>query len=179
MAWSTPLTAVANTAFTAAQFNASVRDNLLETGPAKATTAGRIFVTTGANAMAERAITDEYLSTAQTSTSTSYTDLATVGPDVVVTTGTSALVVVSAQMSNSTTAELVFMSWAVSGATTVSADDAWALAFASNPGGQAMHASSVYKATSLTSGSNTFRAKYKATGGTGTWSRRSIIVIGL
>lgn len=37
MAWTTPMTAVANAVWTAAQFNSDIRDNLNETGPAKAT----------------------------------------------------------------------------------------------------------------------------------------------
>ena len=62
MAWTTPLTAVSNTALTAAQWNASVRDNLLMTAPALATTTGRHFVSTGANTIAERAISSNSVS---------------------------------------------------------------------------------------------------------------------
>ncbi|GII42264.1 hypothetical protein [Planotetraspora phitsanulokensis] len=47
MAWSAPMTAVANSIFTTAAFNQYVRDNLLETAPAKATTGSRLIVTTG------------------------------------------------------------------------------------------------------------------------------------
>ena len=54
MAWSAPMTAVANTVFTAAQFNQHVRDNLNETAPAKATASGGYFVATGVNAIAQR-----------------------------------------------------------------------------------------------------------------------------
>jgi len=39
MAWFTPLAGVSTATLTAAQWNASVRDNLLETAPAKATSA--------------------------------------------------------------------------------------------------------------------------------------------
>lgn len=49
MAWSTPFTAVDGNAFTAAQFNASVRDNLLETAPAKVTTGGALMASVGAH----------------------------------------------------------------------------------------------------------------------------------
>src|SRR3712207_4741779 len=102
MAWATPLTAVSNAILSAAQWNASVRDNLNETGPAKATTAGRILVTTGANGIAERAVSSATVSTSQTTTSTSYTDLATVGAAVAVTTGTQALALWNVQMASST-----------------------------------------------------------------------------
>src|SRR5690606_12967068 len=44
MAWSAPMTAVSGSVFTAAQFNQFVRDNLNETAPARATTAGAHFV---------------------------------------------------------------------------------------------------------------------------------------
>lgn len=56
MAWSTPITAVSGTILTAAQWNTHVRDNLLETMPAKATTADRMFVTTGPNSIAQNVI---------------------------------------------------------------------------------------------------------------------------
>lgn len=56
MAWTTPLTAVSGSILTAAQWNASVRDNLNETAPAKATTADRMFVTTGPNALQQNVI---------------------------------------------------------------------------------------------------------------------------
>jgi hypothetical protein len=52
--WSAPMTAVANSTFTAAQFNQYVRDNLNETAPAKATSAGSYFVADGVNSIAER-----------------------------------------------------------------------------------------------------------------------------
>jgi hypothetical protein len=80
MAWSAPMTAVANATFTSAQFNQYVRDNLLECAPAKATTPGRLIVTTGPNAITERVVTQASISTSETTTSTSYTDLATTGP---------------------------------------------------------------------------------------------------
>ena len=54
MAWTAPMTAVANAVFTAAQFNTHVRDNLLETAPAKATTTGGYFVATGTNTIVQR-----------------------------------------------------------------------------------------------------------------------------
>src|SRR4030095_2231444 len=102
MAWTAPVTAVANLIFTAAQWNTGVRDNLNETAPAKATVAGRIIVSTAANAVAEREIVPELIDTgAETVTSPTYTDLATVGPTVVITTGGMALIWISAQVFNS------------------------------------------------------------------------------
>lgn len=49
MAWTTPRTYTTGELVTAAILNTHVRDNLLETAPAKVTTAGDIIVATGAN----------------------------------------------------------------------------------------------------------------------------------
>lgn len=68
MAWTSPMTAVANTEFTAVQFNTHIRDNLLETAPAKAVNPGSYFAVSGTNSIAERTpaqdiiLTDEGIS---------------------------------------------------------------------------------------------------------------------
>ena len=49
------MTAVASSVFTAAQFNTFIRDNLNETSPAKATTAGAYFTVSGTNLRVGRA----------------------------------------------------------------------------------------------------------------------------
>src|SRR5690242_20536503 len=98
MAWSSPLTAVTNAALTAAQWNASVRDNLLETAPAKATTPASFFAATGANTIAERIPAQTVTPASETTTSTSYTNLTTTGPTVALTTGTKAFVFIGAQL---------------------------------------------------------------------------------
>ena len=103
MAWSAPMTAVANATFTAAQFNQYVRENLNETAPAKATTSGGYFVADGVNSIAERFATGNTDLNSGTTTSTTFTDLtgAAIGPTVTVTTGTMALVFIHGQMGNS------------------------------------------------------------------------------
>ena len=53
MAWTAPRTWVTNEVVTKAIMDAHVRDNLLETAPAAATTADELIVTTGANAITE------------------------------------------------------------------------------------------------------------------------------
>lgn len=181
MAWSTPLTAVANSALTAAQWNASVRDNLLETSPAKATAAGRIFVSTGANAIAERVIDQVTNTDSGTTSSTSFTDLTgtAVGPSVTVTTGTRALVWFSCQMGNSGTNAVTQAAVAVSGATTLAADNTKDLYIDGLGGGQAIRAGIVELFTGLTPGSNTFTLKYRVGSGTGTFYDRAIGVIAL
>lgn len=177
MTWSTPLTAVSNTALTAAQWNASVRDNLLETAPAKATAAGQHFVSTGANAIAARAISAAAVATSETTTSTTYTDLATSGPAVTVTTGTRALVGISA-FNQTSGVSAGYMSFAVSGASTIAATDDQATGLGGGGGGAAGRTGIVVLLTALTAGSNTFTAKYRAAGAvTGTWQDRKIWVI--
>lgn len=181
MAWTAPMTAIAGNAFTAAQFNTYVRDNLLETAPAKATTAGGIFVATGLNEIAQRIPTTGEILTTNTTSSTSYVDLSSVGPTVAVTTGTKALVIISAQMENTTANGLALASVAVSGATTVAATDDFSVAWeqtSDNTGQASTH--SVSKLFTLTPGTNTFTMKYRAlTAGTASFTRRRLIVIPL
>ena len=155
MAWTTPMTAVANAAFTAAQFNTYVRDNLNETAPAKATTAGSIFVATGANSIAERIVGTATVSASETTTLTSYTDLATPGPAITTTTGVTALVFVEAQLSNTTVASTAFADFEVTGATARAAADGTAIMNLSSTANSFIRASAVTTPT-LTGGSNTF-----------------------
>lgn len=184
MAWSPPMTAVSNAVFTAAQFNAHVRDNLLETEPAKATGVDKYFVTTGANAIATREPDTAVVNTMQTTTSTSYTNLSTVGPQVTVTTGTAALVLYSAGMANTSADTQMAVSVAVSGATTVAESDTWAIITdgvaawgnPNEPADQHNRRGCVKLFTGLTAGSNTFTMKYKVSGGTGRFRYRELIV---
>lgn len=178
MSWSSPMTAVANSVFTAAQFNTFVRDNLNETAPAKATAPGRLIVTAGLNSVVERPIVSQLVATGQTTTGTGYGDLATVGPTVTVTTGTSAIVMWSAQMSNDTAGGLCIASYGVTGASSVIGDDGAAVMFTS---AVSTHIGRYGAAdfVGLTAGSNTFTMKYRVSTGTGTFSRRTLIVIPL
>lgn len=132
-------------------------------------------------------LTDEYqalglglqtatVDTSETTASTSFTDLATSGPAATVTTRTSALVFIAANLSNNTDASL--MSMAVSGASTVAAADTKAI----RHGGSATidsEAGTFFVVTGLTAGSNTFTAKYRVNAGTGTFRNRRIAVIPL
>lgn len=178
MAWTAPMTAVANSAFTAAQFNTYVRDNLNETAAAKATAAGQIFVATGVNSIAARTPTGDAINTSETTTSTSFTDLATIGPTVTVTTGTSALVFQTARVAN-TGGLSSYMGHAVSGATTLSPSVDNSLI--ADPGSGNLQRSSAlaFRAGDLTAGTNIFTAKYQVDGGTGTFSYRRLVVIPL
>jgi hypothetical protein len=179
MAWSAPMTAVAGATFTAAQFNQYVRDNLNQTAPALASAASQIFVSTGANAIAVRVPTTARVNTPQSTASTSYVDLGTIGPTITVTTGTIAIVTFAADTANSASNSLAKSSVAVSGATTVAASDDWNLSFDGNTAGNFSRAAMVHIFTGLTAGSNTFTMKYGVGSGTGTFQRREINVIPL
>src|SRR6266568_2580965 len=127
MTWSAPMTAVAGATFSAAQFNQYVRDNLNQTSPALATTAGQYFVATAANAIAALALGSATVATAETTTGTSYGDLATVGPVVTLTTGTSAMIYLKTGVENNTANIGTFMGFAISGSTSLAASDANAI----------------------------------------------------
>jgi len=177
VAWSVPPTAAANMVFTASQWNQGVRDNLAETAPAKATSSGGIFVTAGANSIAQREIASDYINAAETETSTTYTDLATAGPAVTVTTGPKALIWLSTQINNSSTNTSV-MSCAVSGDTTQVASDGRAVLRDGGSGlDRRMGITNLFE--TLNSGSNTFTAKYRVSAATGTWQRRRLVVMAL
>lgn len=177
MAYSTPLTAISGATLTAASWNASVRDNILETPAAKATAAGRIFVTTGVNAIAERVVGWGSVSTSQTTTNTTFTDLATAGPATTLTTGTTAIVVLSAFAQNDTAGANSQMGFAVSGASTIAADPNRALIYEASNANDLVQSSFLLPVTGLTAGSNTFTAKYQVSAGTGTFHRRHITVL--
>ena len=180
MAWTAPMTAVAGSVFTAAQFNTFVRDNLNETAPALASAASQLFVSTGVNSIAARTPTEASVATAQSNSTGTYVDLATVGPAVTVTTGPAAIIFTAADMSSATVDIISVFSYAISGATTVAASDTWRTAKGGMPGGDRMRASGIHMRTDLTPGSNTFTMKYlSAAGFTSTWRDRHIAVLPL
>lgn len=181
MAWSAPMTAVANTVFSAAQFNQFVRDNLNETAPALATAAGSHFAATGVNAIAERRLTGFTDLDTGTTASTTFTDLgapANVGPSVTVDTGPTALVIVHGQISNSG-AGSARMGYEVSGATSLAAADNRGIGFFGAAGVTVACSMGTHHGggTALTPGENTFTAKYRVSSGTGTFSARRIVVL--
>jgi hypothetical protein len=113
------------------------------------------------------------VATLQSTTSTSYTDLATAGPAVTVTTGTKALVIVTSEQYNNSAGEHARHGYAVSGATTIAATNAEA--FVMNNYGRFSAVSIV----TLTAGSNTFTSKYSVNSGTGNFGNRTIFVMNL
>lgn len=182
MAWTAPMTAVANAVFTAAQFNTHVRDNLLETAPAKATAAAGIFVTTGANAIAERFPTAETQATSGTTTSTSYVTALTGGTtcDVSVNTGTQAIVIIRGNMTNATATNTTFLAYDISGASTIAAADARSVSVVNSGTAGGNTKQGVFYQTGLTAGLNTFTLQHRSSAATtATYTNREIIVIPL
>jgi hypothetical protein len=180
MAWTAPMTFVAGTALTAAQLNTYLRDNLMETAAAKATQSSSIFVGNGPNQIVERAIQQTYITTSETTTSTSYADLATVGPVITTTTGTSAMVFISSRMSNAA-AGAPSCTYMVSGASTIAAaaSQGMVLAVDGIAAGQSVNYTKVHFINSLTPGSNTFTMQYASSASTSTFSYRQLCVIPL
>jgi hypothetical protein len=171
------MTAVANSTFTAAQFNAYVRDNLNETAPAKATAAGSYFVATGVNSIAERRGLSGADLASGTTTSTTYTDLtgASVGPSVSVVHGPNVLVIVRGSVENSG-AGSARMGYAISGANSLAAADNRGIHVFGGAGVN-VGCSDASFLGSLTPGTSTFTAKYRVSSGTGTFSARRLLVI--
>lgn len=127
------------------------------------------------------AVASAFVGTFQSTSSTSYTDLATAGPSVTMTTGTSVLIILSAVGNKSSGGgNTAFMGIAVSGATTLSPSDATA-AQASPPAGGFGFAlgGNVVVLTGLTAGSNTFTAKYRVDGSTIGFTNRGLTVFRL
>ena len=114
------------------------------------------------------------VTTNESTSSTSYTALTTAGA-VTLTTGTKALVIVGMGSNNPTGGARQFMSFSVSGATTIAASDQYAAYIATNDVQGISRASVV----TLTAGSNTFTTQFKTTTNTGSFRDRYLIVIDL
>lgn len=181
MAWSTPLTAVSNSTLTAAQWNASVRDNLLQTVPALASAAGQVPVGTGTNAIAMRTPTGAGVVTTEGTASTTFTALTTAGPAVTVNTGTKAIVIVSSGLTQSLAGGFCNASFAISGATSLAASANNSVVGYRPQATSTQQQSSVTSMPVLTPGSNTFTMQYNAGagGGTASFFQRQITVFPL
>jgi len=176
IAWATPPTFVSGNALTAAQLNILSGD-LNETAPAKATAEGQLFVATAGNTIAARLSGAAYVATAQSTTSTAYTNLTTIGPQVTVTHGTRVLVLINLQMQNNTIGGRSVAAPDLTGANVAAPQDSTdvmlygAVAnFEAQVGGAVLYGA-------LTAGSTTFTLQYKVTSGTGTFTFRRMAVI--
>lgn len=178
MAWVSPPTFVSGNALTAAQLNI-IGGDLLETAPAKFTVASQFFVSTGSNAgVARTAVQDNYTGGGTDSTnSTSYTGL-TGSPSLGTGTGTKALVMHGASVTNDTVGNRSYVSYEISGATAVAPNDFWAVIVDQQGiAGRIVKASWVQIHTGLTAGSNVFTQRFKVNGGTGTFAIRNLAVL--
>ena len=120
------------------------------------------------------------VATSQTTSSTSYTDLATAGPAVTLVTGTKALVIFTCNLVQGSNNGYAYASFAISGATTQAASDAYSLmAGPATAGvqGPTIRASTAQIFTGLTAGSNTFTVKYRTNINVSYFQDRNITVI--
>jgi hypothetical protein len=111
--------------------------------------------------------------TDQSTSSTTYTDLGTVGPAATVTVGASGIVLIGWNVGFGTGNGLT--SVAVSGATTIAASESYALGSGGVSGG--LQLGRTYVFTGLTAGSTTFTVQYRASTGTADFFRRSLWAI--
>ena len=187
MAWTAPMTFVNGSALTAAQLNTHLRDNLSEQAPSKASTPGGYFTTVSPNLITERSwATNRVLTVVASSENSSYDDLLTsdqdtsYGPEVTLRTDTRALVFLSATFNCQNT--MSFVSFAVSGASSIDPSDANALGV-TQQGTATTHAaeimcSTLVPVTNLEPGENTFTMKYRIQdGGSAAFRNRELLVM--
>jgi hypothetical protein len=122
-----------------------------------------------------------YVATGEQTASTSYTDLATTTDQVTVNIGSSglALVSISALLQNFGTNNSTFVAFAVSGASTIAADDSKCFLLQAYAAGANASFGASFLMTGLNVGATTFKMKYRVDGNTGEYYRRNISVIPL
>lgn len=118
--------------------------------------------------------------TSQTRSNTAYGDLATVGPAVTVAVGTAGklLVIITAECTNDTSGEPAKVSFDLSGANTLSANNSRALVCRNTTGAPQFQGTWAKLLEGLNAGNTTVTAKYASSaGGTATFSNRVIAAI--
>lgn len=137
---------------------------------------GRVTAITSGNAFG--AIDGDSVNTFETTSSTSYADLATSGPSITITTGTTAFVTISGISARSVggAGNTAFVTFEVSGASSIAAIDDNGSSAASPGNGFGVPFSRTLKITGLTPGSNVFTLKYRVDGATFGFRNRSIVV---
>lgn len=176
MPWQTPPTWTVGQMVTSSQMNI-LSANLNETAVAKATTSGGYPVSTGVNSLAERVIGFDSVATGVTHTNQNFSDLLnSIGPTVTVTSGPRAIGMHSSYLDNSNVNSTSLTALEISGATTYAATDNLALSMTSSTVNAHLRASyvCVYE---MMPGSNTFRMKYRVSGGTGQFNLRRLTVL--
>jgi len=118
-----------------------------------------------------------YVATGESTSSVFYGDLATTTDQITVNVGGSGMVLVSlsAEIHNTVAVGSCLMSFVVSGANTGAADDSFAISIQNYPGS----VGASFLLTGLAAGATTFKAKYRAGAGTGTFYYRRITAIPL
>lgn len=117
------------------------------------------------------------VATAQTTSSTSYTDLATVGPQVSVTSvGTRALILFAARLRNTSGTAGTGCTVAVSGATTLAAADANGAMWTDFVNAGFDDEKMQFMFATINPGLNTYTMKYRASAGTAQYSVRRMYV---
>lgn len=126
-----------------------------------------------------KAIGNSYILTTQATSNASYTDLATTGPSITLTTGTAAIIIIAGRGNDDANdGATAIMGWACSGATTIAATDD--VSWQADQAAFRSYGVNIYKVTTLTPGSNTFTAKYRKSGGsTASFGYRQMMVIAL
>jgi hypothetical protein len=186
MTWATPPTFASGNVLTAAQLNVLTAD-LLEAMPAKAshgiggdpevaggnTFSPGFYTATAANAVTEMRAGQQSILATETTTSSTFTDLGTVGPQVTVTCNAFAVVFVNVTVQCDTTSTAA-TGWHVDGATTIAVtNNGPSISQAANDQMTLMNCRSV----AVNSGSNTFTLQYVVSAGsTGTFWRRHMTV---
>lgn len=199
MAWTVPMTFVDGAVLTASQMNTHLRDNLMETMPAKCTQASQYFVGAGANRIIARKAAKNTVNTQETTDSSSYTDLATIGPSVTIETGTSVQLFYGCQMKLSQVNQTGYASVRVTSAGTdadatvqgntsnsgnsIEPDDSYSVVCDgtfSTVGDELCTSLHMTFLDTLTPGLNTFTMQYRSgRGGSITFFRRRISVMSL
>lgn len=176
MTWTAPMTFVDGAALTASQLNTYLRDNMNETEVAKATSAGGLFISSGPNEIVERVGGSSVVDEQEDTTSTTYTNLATVGPSITCNTGTRAFWFVSCQMASASVAVSLQVGLEITGKTNQAAATVMEV-----DGLTANHAVTFGNCgfyETLVPGESTFTMKYQVpSGATGTFGNRSLTVI--
>ncbi len=176
MAWTAPKTFTDGVPLTAEDLNIHLRDNLLETEVAKSTSSGSWFIGAGPNTIVERIPQFASVSASDQCTSTSYVDLESLGPSVTVVTGSRALIMISAGISNSVNESTSFMAYAISGATTQTPSDNWSLRTDGISADKVNRRFQIFMEDDIRPGENTFTAKYKTGANPATFQDRFIAV---
>lgn len=184
MAWTVPITFIDGSPLTAPQMNTFLRDNMLETAPAKAYVHDSqyeisTFVTMAVNSIGTRSVALNEVATAESTDSDSWVDLNTTGPQCTVTTGERALYFFTAKVSNTASDATSFIGVDVSGAGTIEAKTSRGTRIDGVPAVNSFRVGSFHLESNLTPGENTFKMVYACATGSATFSNRNLVVIPL